>query len=173
LIELLFIFIRKDSFTVTQRCLKPILFHNSERYQVSIRLKDTFIPEPGPTGLFKLTAINSNNLYSVPWPHSVDIIIITNQVQRRWSLTLRDVLRQLLKFYILFICKMTIFVSDLVGVPKFTILTIFRLLDSCVLELHKFFCFALYTLKSCSFHLREYLTAPDYDSSKTDKPVDF
>lgn len=119
-----------------------------------------------------LTTIQSHNLNSITRSHTIDIVIITQDVHWGRSLALRHILGKLLYLHKLFISKTTVFMHDLESFLKFTIWAVFRLLDFCIDKVNRYFRFAFETLEHGGFHFGVNFTASYDNSSERYQPVD-
>lgn len=159
------------SLKISQRCLESVFLKDSERNEISEGIENCLYIASHPVGLPRLTSENTNNLHSIPWPHSVYIIVITHYVQRSRGLAFGHEFRQLLKLDVLFIGEVAVLVDDLESLPLLAIGARFGLLDLGVLQLDGDFCLALKALEHGSLHFGEDLAASDDNSSETDEPV--
>lgn len=86
---------------------------------------------------FRLShSVNTNNLNSVSWSETINVVVICYQGNRWRSLAFRDKLRQLLKLDELFIRKGTRIVDNLECFPHFAFVTNFRLINLGILQTH-------------------------------------
>lgn len=119
-----------------------------------------------PHHFLLLYPVNTHNLHSVAWLDCIDILVVSDDRNSVWSLTLRDVLRKFLEFNELLICELAKVVYYLVTVLCKTLFTCCWLLDFSVLKDYSDIIFTLCTSERCSLHFRYDIRSPDYDPSK-------
>ena len=170
--ETIQILFTKSSFTISQWCLEPIFLQDSERDQVRVGLKYRLKGSSGSADFSSLTTIQTHNLNSIARPHSINVIIVTENAHRSWSLALWHVFWQLLDLYKLLIGELTVFMHKKKCLAGLTTGTNFRLLHFSINEINGNFSLALDTLECSSFHFRINLTASDHNSSERNESVD-
>jgi hypothetical protein len=85
-------------------------------------LEDSLNVEPGSVDLPSLASEYAYNLYTITWPHTIYIFVVANNIQRVWGLPFRYEFWQLLKFDILLICEVAVFMHDMISVFLFAVL---------------------------------------------------
>lgn len=119
-----------------------------------------------------LYPINTHNLHPVTWLHCVNILVIRDDGNGVWGLTLRNILWQFLEFYELFVCELAKVVDYFVAVFSETPFADCRFLDLGILEQYSDIVFTFGTSEWCSLHLGHDVRSPNNDSSEGDEPVD-
>lgn len=170
--KFVFLVLSEQSFLVSQRSLESIFFYNPEGYQVSVCMENWLKSTSHSVGFSRLTTIQTNNFYTISWPHSIDVAIIANDTHWSGSLSFWNILWKLLDFDVLLISEATVLVNELEGFPHFTIRAVFRLLHFGINQTNRYFRLALETLEHGGLHLGINIAASNHNTSEGNQSVD-
>ncbi len=167
--KLIFVVVVEDSQLILEICLVSVIFKYAVRYQIDVGVKYWFHVWTCSLHFYRLGTIDPYYLYSVSRSNSIHVGVIAKNGHWIWSLSLRNVFRQLLEFNELLIGKLTHIVYNFKHILHLTIFTLDWFFNLGIFQHNMHFRFAIGAPKQSFLHFRIDLRTANNNPSKADK----